>query len=352
MTNSEELAKPTCDPKAVEDIQELEKKGAQVEWKEFDTYLSYMIYCEGCAVQTEVAMSPHIVDTCIMYAEFCRSVAASNAVDGATAGEGKALDIAFAGLMRGKSSCRLQDCKRALKTSEIEVLRFISDWRRTSHFVFANAFAQYYILTEEWQSVKGLRIQVGDESMSVQYAIAQHATKLIAQSEVVWKTEVPKIRRQRLNGALFKSMCEIVRPSILYFEGVATKYAAVWQQVPTAGRLLKRMCLDCEESLREVFSGALARVSSQHTLLDFVESDPSSEFAIVLGKLSSSLAASVPPAQVQDEQATGGAEIVGVAPSPAQESLSAEAPPLVSEESGAQVAGSSASDAVGGIAFL
>ena len=31
------------------------EKGIQVEWMEFDDYMSYMIYCEGIAVHSEVA---------------------------------------------------------------------------------------------------------------------------------------------------------------------------------------------------------------------------------------------------------------------------------------------------------
>jgi len=45
-----------CDPRAWKDIQMVFKKGIQVEWMEFDDYMSYMIDCEGIAVQSEVVM--------------------------------------------------------------------------------------------------------------------------------------------------------------------------------------------------------------------------------------------------------------------------------------------------------
>ena len=47
------------------------EKGIQVEWMEFDDYMSYMIYCEGIAVQSEVAMKPHILATALMFLGFC-----------------------------------------------------------------------------------------------------------------------------------------------------------------------------------------------------------------------------------------------------------------------------------------
>jgi len=56
-----------CDPRAWKDIQMVFEKGIQVEWMEFDDYMSYMIYCEGIAVQSEVVMKPHILATALMF---------------------------------------------------------------------------------------------------------------------------------------------------------------------------------------------------------------------------------------------------------------------------------------------
>ena len=62
-----------CDPRAWKDIQRVLEKGVQVEWVEFDDYMSYMIYCEGIAVQSDVVVKPHILDTALMFLGFCKS---------------------------------------------------------------------------------------------------------------------------------------------------------------------------------------------------------------------------------------------------------------------------------------
>ena len=43
-----------CDPRDWKDIQMVFEQGVQVEWMELDGYMSYMVYCEGVAVQSEV----------------------------------------------------------------------------------------------------------------------------------------------------------------------------------------------------------------------------------------------------------------------------------------------------------
>ena len=53
-----------CDPQAWKDIQKVLEKGVQVEWVEFDDYMSYMIYCEGIAVQSDVNLH-RIIDALV-----------------------------------------------------------------------------------------------------------------------------------------------------------------------------------------------------------------------------------------------------------------------------------------------
>ena len=47
--------------------------GVQVEWMEFEDYMSFMIYYEGIAVQGEVDVKPHIIDTALMLISFCKT---------------------------------------------------------------------------------------------------------------------------------------------------------------------------------------------------------------------------------------------------------------------------------------
>ena len=47
--------------------------GLQVEWQEFPDYVSHMVYYEGAAVQGEVLVKPHIIDTAMLFLAFCDS---------------------------------------------------------------------------------------------------------------------------------------------------------------------------------------------------------------------------------------------------------------------------------------
>ena len=48
-------------------------EGLQVEWLEFQDYMSCMVYYEGAAVQGEVLVKPHIIDTAMLFLAFCDS---------------------------------------------------------------------------------------------------------------------------------------------------------------------------------------------------------------------------------------------------------------------------------------
>ena len=48
-------------------------EGLQVEWQEFPDYMTYMVYYEGAAVQGEVLVKPHIIDTAMLFLAFCNS---------------------------------------------------------------------------------------------------------------------------------------------------------------------------------------------------------------------------------------------------------------------------------------
>ena len=122
-----------CDPRAWKDIQMVFEKGIQVEWMEFDDYMSYMIYCEGIAVQSEVVVKPHILDTALMFLGFCKSkrgralqAQAAAGIDAAGAeddllnlhGEGaQKLEEAFLQRMTGKAKHRLRDAKVVLRST-------------------------------------------------------------------------------------------------------------------------------------------------------------------------------------------------------------------------------------------
>ena len=102
-----------------------------------------MLYCEGSAVQAEVALSPHIVDTALMYLHFLKSPKVQGMVSGevqhdegqsvieaALGTMGPAIDEAFGQYLRGKGSHRFKDCKHMLRTTELAVLDRVATWRK------------------------------------------------------------------------------------------------------------------------------------------------------------------------------------------------------------------------------
>ena len=138
---------------------------------EFDDYMSYMRYCEGIAVQSAVAVKPHILDTALMRLGFCKSqrgralqAQAVAGIDAAGAeddllnlhGEGATkLEEAFLQRMTGKAKHRLRDANFVLRSTEPEVVQFLAMWRKKAHFCHANVLAQQWFLSSEWQGLRG-----------------------------------------------------------------------------------------------------------------------------------------------------------------------------------------------------
>ena len=131
-----------CDPRSGTDIHMVLEKVIQVEWMEFDDYLSYTVYCQGIAVQSEVVVKPHILATALMFLGFCKGkrgralhAQAAAGMDAAAAeddllnqhGEGaNMLDDAFRQCMTGKAKHRLRDAEVVLRSTEPEVVQFLA----------------------------------------------------------------------------------------------------------------------------------------------------------------------------------------------------------------------------------
>ena len=140
-------------------------------------HMSFMIYCERIAVQGEVVVKAHILDTALMFLGFCKTKrgrallaqAAADidaaAADGASTeetgdsaeaavqnllGQGaKKLEEAFAPGMTGQVEHRLKDASVILRVAEPQVIHFLASWRKKSHSCHANALAQQWFLTAE-----------------------------------------------------------------------------------------------------------------------------------------------------------------------------------------------------------
>ena len=131
---------------------------------EFDDYTSCMVYCEGVAVQSEVVVKPHIMDTALMFLGFCNNkhgqalqAQAAASIDATTA-EDDLLNQAFRQCMTGKAKHRLSDAKvvlRLLRRTKPEVVQFVAMWRKKAHFCHASTLAQQWFLSWELHGLRG-----------------------------------------------------------------------------------------------------------------------------------------------------------------------------------------------------
>ena len=238
-----------CDPRAWKDIQRVLEKGVQVEWVEFDDYMSYMIYCEGIAVQSDVVVKPHILDTALMFLGFCKSkrgralqAQAAAGIDAAAAevdpqnqhGEGaNKLEEAFLECMTGKAKHRLKEAKVVLRSTEPEAVQFLAAWRKSAHFCHANALAQQWFLTGEWHGLRGVTLGpwCEEKSLTAQMAVAEIVTKMLGRCEIQSKGDTPKLARCSVNLDIFRETAGVITPGLQYFQRLQETHQAAWWKV-------------------------------------------------------------------------------------------------------------------------
>lgn len=187
-------------------------QGIHVEWMEIDNYLAYMLYCEGSAVQAVVQVSPHIVDTAILYVSFLRSPLAQAATRGEMMTESR-LDGLFSRHMQGKAVHRLRDARALLSTCEPQVLAELAAWRKQVHYLYANSFAQSYLLhSQEWVALRGVQVVLADmQEHSLQTVVVRQVMRMISEAEIIWSGEVPKMKKLPMSSAVFKDICICTR---------------------------------------------------------------------------------------------------------------------------------------------
>ena len=91
--------------------------------------------------------------------------------------------------------------------------------------------------------------------------------------------------RCSMNTDSFKKLCKNLPMAVAYLDRVWNEYAPVWGQVGSAAKVFKRWLIDMESELWSTFEAGLSRAGGNVADIEFAESDPSSEFAAVLGRL-------------------------------------------------------------------
>ena len=172
--------------------------------------------------------------------------------------------------MNGKAAHRFYDAKRLLCCTELDVLTKLSSWRKRSHFCHANALSQQWFLTSEWRGLKNRTlwseiIEHGSQkqkqsleaslhqSLSLQHLCADIITKMLTQTEVTRKADVPKLGRSMVNTDVFKEVTMVPLAALDYFKGLRQKHSQSWLMLPAGSKLARRLLVDGERGLRHVF---------------------------------------------------------------------------------------------------
>ena len=308
-----------CDKRVVQEMQRVFDQGLQVEWQEFGDYLAFMLYYEGAAVQGDVVVKPHVLDTALLFLGFCTSKrgralqvkavgesAGNDAADSSTdvldseeknltwaLGEGaKVLEDAFVKSLTGKAAHRFYDCRKILRNTQMEVLSFLVGWRKKAHFCHANAMSQTWFLSAEWGKIKGLNFAIEQPSgqqaspqLSAQQCVAEVCAKMISQAEITVKSDIPRLGRCAVNSDVFKEVASVIEPALEYFAVLKQKNLAAWYIAPAGVKLARRLLVDGENSLRSCFLAAYEQCGRNVGALNFMETDIGSDFAMVEEKL-------------------------------------------------------------------
>ena len=259
----------------------------QVEWVECESFLQWQLHVETSSVQASVQVMPHVLDTAMKYLTFCRSPAAS----AADATEGRGVDELFGTYLQGKSVHRLKEAKTLLHACEPNVLASLAVWRKGVHFLHANALAQtYFISCEEWTALLGRTVSLEKSAFSLQEVVAKQVMQIIGEAEILSGGEVPKLKKSNMTLFVFKELCNTALLAAKYKSHLQNKFAGVWSGVASGDKLFKRLIVSGETGLRSVFSRGLSLACDKIEKLDFVETDPTCDFAQIIGRMESAMA--------------------------------------------------------------
>ena len=160
------------------------------------------------------------------------------------------LEDAFLKAMTGKALHRFSDCKRVLRTTEIDVLSYLVAWRKKAHFCHANALSQSWFLSPEWGQIKNVKVALEAQGgqhksmLSAQLCVTEVCTKMVLHSEITGKSDIPKLLRCMVNIDIFKELAGVISPALQYFQNLEQKYLGVWHQLTAGKKLASRLLVD------------------------------------------------------------------------------------------------------------
>ena len=119
-----------------------------------------------------------------------------------------------------------------------------------SRFCHANALAQQWFLTTEWQGLRGVTLSGWSEEkgLTAQMAVAGMVTKALSRCEIQAKGDTPKLGRCSINLEVFREMAGTVCPAMQYFDRLQMLYQQAWWAVPEAKKVGTQV--DCRRGAR------------------------------------------------------------------------------------------------------
>ena len=127
-----------------------------------------------------------------------------------------------------------------------------------AHFCHANALAQQWFLTAEWQGLRGVILDAWTEGKSViaQMVVADAVTKARSLCAIQSKGDTPELTCCTINLEVFREMAGVIRPGLEYFQKLQAQYQVAWWKVGGAKTLGRRVLIDGEAGLRSTFLAA------------------------------------------------------------------------------------------------
>ena len=123
----------------------------------------------------------------------------------------------------------------------------MATWRKSVHFLHANALAQYYFLQSDfWSTLKCQSVIIEATSRSLQSLVLQQAKRLIMSTQILWDAEVPKAKKASMNLQVVQGLCNSAKFGSQLAHYLRTKYAAIWNDVPSGEKFLRRLLVEGE----------------------------------------------------------------------------------------------------------
>ena len=83
--------------------------------------------------------------------------------------------------------------------------------------------------------------------------------RMLSQTEIIKKSDVPRLGRALVNMDISKEVSMIPHPALDYFRGLSQKHPRAWSMMSAGPKLARRLVVDGESGLRQCFLAAKSK---------------------------------------------------------------------------------------------